>query len=100
MISLLVDKILVKPAQFAFEVFSTVLVGRHRGVAGGGGGDFNGNADTYQKSSRGSGGGGGGYCSPPPTEIFEIFGLYHLRKPIFANFGQSFSCFVAEVFNE
>ena len=59
--------------------------------------DFN--VDTSQKSSWGS----GERCEPPSgvrgsvPEIFEIYGFFHLRGPILANFRKLFRCFVAEV---
>ena len=58
--------------------------------------------DTYQESSWGS----GGRCEPTSgvggsaPEIFEIYGFFHLRGPILANFRELFRCFVAEVFSE
>ena len=62
--------------------------------------DFN--VDTYQKFSWGS----GGRCEPSSgvrgsaPEIFEIYGVFHLRGPILANFRELFRCFVAEGFSE
>ena len=62
--------------------------------------DFN--VDIHQKSSWGS----GGRCEPPQQgsgsapEIFEIYGFFHLRGPILANFRELSGCFVAKVFSE
>ena len=61
--------------------------------------DFN--VDTSQKSSWGS----GGRCEPPSgvrgsaPEIFEIYGFFHLRGPILANFRKLFRCFFLQRFS-